>query len=110
MILFSEGEATVLAAAMVFGGDAPWLTALLMKVLPPALMIAAGGVLVAHGYNAFKIGGAEFGDMDLGGAEVGVSLGYARRLGDTGLSADISVASDVDFKEQVGRVGVNYSW
>ena len=56
VILFSEGEATVLAAAMVFGGDAPWLTALLMKVLPPALMIAAGGVLVAHGYNAFKIG------------------------------------------------------
>jgi hypothetical protein len=56
VILFSEGEAMVLALAAVFGGEAPWLMELLMKMLPPAVMIAGGGVLVAHGYNAYKIG------------------------------------------------------
>jgi autotransporter adhesin len=60
--------------------------------------------------NALKIGGAEFGDSDFSGNEVGISIAYARRLNNSGLSADISIAADVEFKEQVARVGFNYSW
>jgi len=55
VIMFNEGEASVLAMAAIFG-DNPWLTNLLLKIAPPILSIAGGGVLCFHAYNAFKIG------------------------------------------------------
>lgn len=54
VVCFNEGEAMLLGAACVFG-DSEWMAKMLEKVLPPALSIFAGAVLVAHGYNVLKL-------------------------------------------------------
>ena len=53
-ICFSQGEAMLFGAAAVFG-DSEWMAKMLERILPPALSICAGAVLVAHGYNVLKL-------------------------------------------------------
>jgi hypothetical protein len=55
-ICFNEGEAMLFGAAAVFG-DSEWMAKMLEKILPPALSLIAGAVLVAHGYNVLKLRG-----------------------------------------------------